>query len=148
MDEAISEAALRVWRTIDEFDGSKSNLGAWFFLIARNALITSLRIQAAGPLIRLVDSDLLDRMQAAPSPSTADGRLEAQERLLAALEDCIGRLSSLQRDIVLSDLEAGTEVEGKVLAERWRTTPNVIWVSRNNARSNLRAWLHEKGYGG
>lgn len=146
VEDAISEATFKVWNTIDDFDASRCGVGAWFYLIARNALITSLRVRAADPLIRVVESARLDQVVAVAAQPATDGSVADKERLLDDLDACIQGLGKMQRDIVLSDLEAGVPVEAKVLAERWGTTPNNIWVSRNHAHAGLRKCLRRKGH--
>lgn len=145
MDDAINQAAFRVWSRIGDFDPTRSTLGQWFFLITRNALITSLRAHAADRLIEMVSSDALDGRPATRSKSGRDG-VQEKERLLSDLAQCVDALGPMQRDIVLADLAAGGPVEAETLAARWSTTPGSIWSSRHRAHQRLRECLRQKGH--
>lgn len=142
VDEALWAAAHRVWQHIWKYDAAKLPLGSWFFVIARNALISALRVERAAPLVTSLDGGLLDVLER----SELAERTEAQEKLLQALADCVDRLATNQKAIVLADLEYGASADGNALKEALGTSANSVYVSRNRAHRNIRKCLGSKGY--
>lgn len=141
IDEAMSLAAIRVWQSAPRFDASLGRLRAWFAVIARNCAM-KLLAQRNGE--RLVPIDCIDasRLGLATSFSEAE-RL----RLIVDVHRCIDELPRLQRAVLLADLNAGAPLAAPVLAERFGTTIQSVWVSRSHGRRTLRAMLARLGYG-
>ena len=143
VDDAVSVAAWKVWDRIDEFDPDRLALGSWFFVVARNALITALRASKTTELVVGLGGENFDSLAQARLVERSD----AQGKLLQALAGCIDKLAPTQRSIVVADLEHGASADGEALGKRLNTSANSIYVSRNRAHTNLRKCLATQGYG-
>lgn len=145
IDEAISQASHSVWRTSDRFDPSRTPLGVWFYVIARNCarrIIDCKRRQAALPLHEEIDS-----LAGAPAPAPDfDGSVgAARQAFIDAVHRCIDRLPPQQRAVLRADLLAGGSADTAELARELGTTRNSVYVSRTNGRKALRALMVELG---
>ena len=68
-------------------------------------------------------------------------------RFAADLRSCLDGLAPLQRAVLSADLAAGGSVPARVLADRLKTTPNSVYVSRTLGRKALHAALQARGLG-
>lgn len=101
--EALQDAFVKAWRTLDRFDLNRS-FAPWFFRILRNQCRDALRSRKARFRREVLDSEALETQLADPEkgPERLLERKLAKERLWAALE----KLSEDHREIiVLKELE-------------------------------------------
>lgn len=131
LEQAIHDAVIRIWRRIDEFDPAVGSLRKWLHAIAKNYLLDQLRARHAQGLIESADVDFLDSI-----PDGAETRGERTERMLTTLRSCVGELSPMQQDILLSGL-ANSDADDQQVANRWDTTTNTIRVARHKSRHRL-----------
>lgn len=137
IDDAISQALLRVWRAAGGFDLARGSLAAWFAVIARNCARRVLGQARRG------DTEPLDVAAAKAAPAPVEPG-EAQLRRLALFRQCVDELPPQQRAVLLADLAAGGVVPASELAARLQTTVNSVYVSRTNGRKALRAALEQR----
>jgi len=144
IDDALSQATQRVWRSGPRFDLARGTLRAWFSAIARNCALRVLESKRSRAGLQLVGN--LDTL-AWPEGDRSDGAAGgARERFARDLHRCIDLLPRLQRAVILADLRAGGVAEAAVLARELATTPNSIYVSRTSAHKALRAALLARGH--
>lgn len=89
-EECLSEAAMRVWDKIDQFDEDRGSFNAWVTAIARNTALNRLRRAA------IEDSDIPESTPA-PEP-TPEEQLLRKERQ-AAVEHVLKQLSQSERSL-------------------------------------------------
>lgn len=146
IDEAMSTASYNAWRAIDTYERGKGTLRAWFFVIARNAGRAILRNRQGRqwePRSDAIVHAQAEPQQTAPDESESSRR---QSAFLRALRTSIGRLPRLQRHVIEADLRSGDIADAEQLATDLKTSKNSIYVSRNNARKNLRKLLGEMNF--
>ena len=141
LDEVMGLAAIRVWRTQSRFDATLGTLRAWFFVIARNCVLTMLAKRRNSPL-ELCGN--LDGFGVGETPPPTPRR----QQLVADTHACLEELPPMQRAILQADLEAGEAVSAQELAVRLKTSPNSIYVSRLKGREALRKALARIGHFG
>jgi len=141
VQDALNQAAFRAWRFIDSFDPSKGTLRGWFYKIARNAALKILQQQNAERAhVQVEDWDLASFL-ALHTPEDHEPT-PRHKRFLKDLWNCIGKLSPLQKGIILADLKAGGDVaDAGDLAAAFHTSKNSIYASRSLARKALREGL-------
>jgi len=138
IDEAVSFAAFKMWRTAGRFDKTRGSLGAWLFIMAQSRLIDILRREKR----HRVRNPLLDPEFDCPVSCPADGsdqpkdKEEAQElqQLKYVIEN---KLKGNQKEIILADLAAGGRADAGSLAEILNTTKDAIYVSRHKAHKSI-----------
>lgn len=91
-EECLSDAALRVWDRIDQFDCGRGSWSAWLTALTRNAALDRARknnrVEAAGeispeiPSEELTPEEAVLRRERKAAVNQALNRLPAQERLL------------------------------------------------------------------
>lgn len=144
VDDAMSVALQSVWFNIQRFDPDKTEIGSWFFVIARNALITALRTRKTADLVVSLQVEPVDAI----ARTGAMERSQAQEALLQALAACIEALGPVQHEIIMADLATGGSAGGEALAKQCKRSANAVYVARNRAHTKLRKCLAKKGYEG
>ena len=93
VDEVVQNASLVAWRKFPEFEES-TNFAGWLLTIARFEALKYRRGAARGPLVFSEDVwELLAR------DASTDG--DARNTRREALEQCLGKLPTAQRDLVL-----------------------------------------------
>lgn len=139
--DALNEAAFRAWRFIDSFDPDKGTLRAWFYKLTRNCALAILEQQnQERPTIQMEHWDLPSFM-ALHTPQDHEPTPK-HRRFLEDLWKCIGKLSKLQKRIILADLKAAGDVaDADDLAAAFRTSKNSIYASRSIARKAIREGL-------
>lgn len=145
IEDALSRASMRVWRSGKAYDPSRGSLAAWLYVIARNCARTVLEVKRRDSgLTFLADLD----SQASPAPRVAepDAHRDPGDHFAEDVRGCIEALPPQQRAVLLADLAAGGAADTEVLAEQLGTSRNSVYVSRNNGRKALRAALLELGH--
>jgi DNA-directed RNA polymerase specialized sigma24 family protein len=141
IEETMSLAALRAWQSASRFDPTQGQLRAWFAVIARNCGLSLVAQHQGQPLVPIdgVDPTVLG----VGSDKSEAKRME----LVVDIHRAIGMLPQLQRAVLLADLNAGTTLPAPMLAERFRSTAQSIYVARHRGRRDLRIQLEKLGYG-
>jgi RNA polymerase sigma factor (sigma-70 family) len=140
IDEVVSAASFRAWQSIHTYAQDKGSLRAWFLLICRNLGRDLLRQR--DPVRHESFDENVERRLADQDPRPDN----QPRRLLHALLECVAALPKLQRSVVEADLLCDGTANAAELAERLKTTPNSIYVTRSNARRALREALAKRGY--
>ena len=147
IEDAVSQANIRVWRSGKQIDLSRGSLRAWYYVVARNCALRLLECKRRRGALRFVDD--LDAMTTGNGQVVAsDSEAEATRRRQVArdLHRCIDALPSLQRAVILADLAAGGVATTEQLVRDLDTTPNSIYVSRTNGRKALRTAMIRLGH--
>ena len=139
IDEVMGLAAIRVWRTQSRFDATLGTLRAWFFVIARNCVLTMLSKRRNSPL------ELCGNLDGFGVGETTVPSAR-RHQLLADTHACLEELPPLQRAVLKADLEAGEVVPAQELALRLKTTTTSIYVTRLKGREALRKALARIGH--
>lgn len=141
IEETMSLASLRAWQSATRFDPTRGRLRAWFAVVARNCGLSLIAQQQGQPFVSIdgIDPTIL---------GVASGKTEARRmQLVVDVHRAIGLLPQLQRSVLLADLNAGTTLPAPLLAERFRSTTQSIYVARHRGRRELRKHLERLGYG-
>ena len=89
-EECLSEASLRVWNKIAQFDAARGSWSAWLTAVTRN---TALNFQRSAA--RHGDAQTLPEDAPSPEASPEEALLQAERR--AALHDALARLGQNDR---------------------------------------------------
>lgn len=145
IDEAVSTAVAKMWRTAGSYDKARGPLGGWLFVMAQSAMLDILnrekRYRTRNPSM---DPEY-DRAVDCPADVSdlPEDRAEAQE--LQELKYVIeNKLKGLQKAIILADLAAGGEANAASLAEIHNTSKGSIYVSRHKAHANIRKEIQQR----
>lgn len=82
-EECLSEAVMRVWEKIDQYDPARGSWRAWLTALTRNAALNQARRNRGLAAMEELSPAL---PSAEPSPEEAVVRLERKERVTKALE--------------------------------------------------------------
>jgi RNA polymerase sigma factor (sigma-70 family) len=145
IEDALSRATLRVWRSGKTYDPSRGTLAAWLYVIARNCARTIFDVKRRDAALSFVE-DLDSTATSVADPDEGDEPREKSDGFAADVRDCIESLAPQQRAVLLADLAAGGSADTEVLADQLGTSRNSIYVSRNNGRKALRAALLARGH--
>lgn len=147
VDEAMSQAAQRAWKSRGRVDPRVGTLRAWLLVISRNCARRVLQTKRRGGALAYVDDlDSGSANGAASLPDVEIPRPLVEPPFVADLRRCIEALPRMQRAIVLADLAAGGSAPGKELAASLKTSTNSVYVSRNHARRALRKAMLDFGH--
>lgn len=147
IEEALSLAVHRAWRSAATFDLARGTLRSWFYVIARNCALRVLERERRERRYVLVnDWDWATHEAQAPAPPPEPARARSHAAFLATLRRCIDRLTATQRAIIEADLEAGGIADTAPLARRLETSINAVYAQRAMARRALRIALVRRGY--
>ena len=128
-EEVLQETNLFVWRHADEFELG-TNFAAWACRIAYYQVLTFRKRQSRS---RLHFSDaLVEQLARSAVENLARGNDEAE-----ALDRCMGKLSSEDRELMELRYEPGATVEG--IARRVGRSTKAVY----NALGRIRTWLLE-----
>ncbi|MBM3739176.1 MAG: sigma-70 family RNA polymerase sigma factor [Acidobacteria bacterium] len=122
LEDALSIALFRLWQSRHKFDPAKASLGTFFYLLARNALIDSLRERSR--------SEIPDRI--AERRLVPPGKREELRRRLMAL---LPSISMTDRHILVT-----TEPDAE-LAAKMNISEGALRVKRHRLRKRLRQQL-------
>jgi DNA-directed RNA polymerase specialized sigma24 family protein len=144
LDDVMSQASQRAWRSGKNYEASRGSLRAWFYVIARNCALRVVECKRGPGALRLVAD--IDSLARPPIPSVDESNPKKREQFARDLHLCIDKLPSQQRAVILADLAAGGIASTENLVAELKTTPNSIYVARANARKALRAALLAMGH--
>ena len=148
IDDALSQASHRIWRSGHRVDLERGSLRAWFYVIARNCALRLLESKRGPRALRYVDD--LDTLSASQASGSAAEPNEAgagpRDDFARALHACIAKLPSQQQAVIRADLAAGGVADTAWLVQQLGTTANALYVARANARKTLRKELAKLGY--
>lgn len=148
IDDVVSQASVRAWRSGSTFDPDRGKLGAWFYVIARNCARRAIEAKRRHAGVAYVDN--LDSTAAsvatAVDPVASDREAAPQDGFLQDVQACIDGLPPQQRAVLLADFAAGGTAPTDVLAEQLQTSRNSVYVSRTNGRKALRAAMQKCGH--
>lgn len=150
IDDAVSQASVRAWRSSNRYDPERGTLGAWLYVIARNCARRMLEAKRRHVTLTFLD-DLDSTVSSVTAAAEAAEREQdvpelPQDRFLLDVRLCIDALPPQQRAVLLADLAAGGSAPTDLLAETLKTTRNSVYVSRNSGRKALRAAMKELGH--
>jgi RNA polymerase sigma factor (sigma-70 family) len=145
IEDALSRATLRVWRSGKTYDPSRGTLAAWLYVIARNCARTILDVKRRDASLSFVE-DLDSTATSVLNPDEGEAPEQKTDGFASDVRDCIETLAPQQRAVLLADLAAGGAADTEILAEQLGTSRNSIYVSRNNGRKALRTALLARGH--
>ncbi|MBS0261594.1 MAG: sigma-70 family RNA polymerase sigma factor [Planctomycetes bacterium] len=139
IDEAVSFAVAKMWRTAGSYDKARGTLGAWLFIMAQSRLRDILRREKRDRIrFPLMDPEY-DRAVECPSDRSDEPEDKEEAQELQELRYVVeNKLKGHQKAIILADLAAGGTANAGSLAEILGTSKDVIYVSRNKAHENIR----------
>lgn len=147
IDDAVSQASVRAWRSSNRYDPERGTLGAWLYVIARNCARRMLEAKRRHVTLTLLDDLDSTASSIAAAPEAGEREPDVpRDRFLQDVKQCIDALPPQQRAVLLADLAAGGSAPTDLLAETLKTTRNSVYVSRNNGRKALRAAMKELGH--
>jgi RNA polymerase sigma-70 factor, ECF subfamily len=125
--EVMQEVAVVLWQKFEEFDGTR-DFRKWAFGVARFEVLAFLRDRARDR--HVFDEKLLAHL--ADEAVAAEGRHDAQRE---ALDLCLQKLTSQQRELVLSAYATDTRIDE--LATRRGQTPMSLYKVLHRIRQAL-----------
>lgn len=125
--EVMQEVAVVLWQKFEEFDGTR-DFRKWAFGVARFEVLAFLRDRARDR--HIFDEKLLTHL--AEEAAAAEGRHDRQRE---ALDLCLQKLTSQQRELVLSAYATGTRIDE--LATRRGQTPMSLYKVLHRIRQAL-----------
>ena len=145
IDEAMNWAAHKAFRSIDDYDVTRSSLRAWFYVIACRVAQDILKGENRNRHQRL-DFDPFGERPAS-DPGRADGHAGSASNQERALHEAIEKvLTPGEHDVVLDDLAADGEADAARLAAKMGSTVGSVHALRSKARSKIRKYMIEQGH--
>ncbi len=149
IEDALSQATVRVWRAGGRYDPQRGSLGAWLYVIARNCARHAIEAKQRHAGLTLIDD--LDSLAAADHSPAAEAergerRVVTEDQFKHDVRLCIDALPPLQRAVLRADFAVGGKAPTEALAEQLSTSPNSIYVSRNSGRKALRRAMQRLGH--
>lgn len=140
IDQAVNDAALKVWDAAAKFDpGRPGGFGPWFLTIAHNCALDLLRGEEDHPELDPAHDpqDHCEDESHAPSPQT--------EWRIAQMEDIIeNELKGLEQIVARADLALGDSADSRRLATENGTTVGSIDTTRSKVRKKIRTKILER----
>lgn len=137
-DGSANDVLLRVFTTLDRFDGGEERFRSWVFTIAHHLVIDERRRQSRRPR-----QSPLEAAGPEPGPAAVDASEDALRRLG---DERVARLLALlppdQRDVVLLRVLADLSIEDTATALGKRG--NAVKQLQHRAMRNLRARIEEE----
>ena len=134
VDEVMQEVSLVAWKKFASLS-DHSQFVSWLCLIARYEILKYRRKFARDRLV-------LDDAMVALLAAEADSELPLRGRQLAALEDCVERLSEERRQLLKTAYSSGQTV--RALAEQWGRTENSLYKTLVRIRLDLLQCINHK----
>jgi DNA-directed RNA polymerase specialized sigma24 family protein len=142
LDGVINHAAYQAWSRVETFDANRGELGAWFFVIARNYSRTVCK-QDQHRAHGLEGMDPGASLHSGPAEGVEPS--SQPDRFALGLRECIAQLPRMQQQVIQADLRSGDVANAAELAAEFKTSTNSIYVSRSNARKALKKGLEAMG---
>lgn len=127
-DDVVQEANLVLWQKRQEYDRSRP-FGPWARRIAYLQALAFLKTRS-----RRRESSFSEGMVEVLAVA-AEGRASALDVRLEALRECLGKLSAMDRQVVVDRYQAGTSVAA--MAEASRRSPNAMSMHLHRLRKKL-----------
>jgi RNA polymerase sigma-70 factor (ECF subfamily) len=129
VDDLMQEVAVCLWKKFSQYVPG-SSFKSWAIRVAQYEVLHARRAHARHPSLRLpqLTEDAVTRY--------AEMDLKAVEERRRALEGCLERLPSAQRDLILARYRG--ERSGRDLAQEWKRKENAVWVQLFRIRAALR----------
>ena len=145
IDEAVSFAVTKMWRTAGSYDKAKGTWGAWLFIMAQSRMLDILRREKRYRVRNPSWNPEYDREVHCDSDRSDQPVDKEETRELQELRDVVeNKLKGDQKVIILADLAAGGRADGGSLAEILDTTKDAVYVSRRKAHLNIRKEMLER----
>lgn len=145
IDEAMNWAAYKAYRSIADFDETKSKLRSWFYVIAIHAAQDILRGENRNRH-QALDFDPFERKEAGQQDG-ADGKANGSSKLTRELLTAIDQvLTPGERRVMLADLAADGEADPARLAAEMGSTVGSVLALRSKGRSKIRQYMTEHGH--
>ncbi len=139
IDEAMSNAVIKIWAAAPRLRRHDSSLRAWLFVTARHCGLTIFRLRRHGDQ----QIDGLEEILIYLAASTSE---EIRLRRIADFHGCLRELPELQRAVIQADLDADGMAATDLLAERLLTTSHAIHRARHRGRAELRRMMQRLGH--
>jgi len=133
LDAAYNGALFRAWSYGHSVDETQ-NLRSWFLRICINEAINLCK-RSAKPF----SQDL--SLMTSPTDDSRVNQSNEKCLLVASLRAAVDQLPSLQKRILIADMQNCGEANASMLAKRFGTSANSIRVSRSKAKNRLRNQL-------
>jgi RNA polymerase sigma-70 factor (ECF subfamily) len=127
VDEVMQNASLVAWRKFSEFQRD-TNFGGWLLTIARFEALKHRRNVARSPLI--FSNDVWELLASEASGDTEPANLRRD-----ALEKCLGKLSTAQRELVLQAHAPGARL--KEIAQQTGRSEQAFYKTMQRLRAAL-----------
>lgn len=137
LEDAMSLASQRTWRSRHRFDPKLGTLRAWLLTIARRFAQRLLARRRRDRIVCVANLDLLPEAEVQP----ASGRDVTRD-----VRRCVDNLPLRQREVIQAYLAAGGTVASKVLAAEMGVADHSIRTARSRAMKRLKAALSRLGY--
>jgi len=137
LDDAMSLASLRAWRSRHRFDPDLGTLRAWLLTIARRCTMRLLARRRRDRIVFVANLDLLAEVEAQPA---------SRRDVTRDVRRCVDNLPWRQREVIQACLVAGGAVASKVLAAEMGVADHTIRTARSRAMKQLKADLSRLGY--
>lgn len=139
VDDIAQEVFIVAYRGFESFDSQK-DFGKWLRGIARNLVINERRKEARHA--RLLDGPFTDLMLAAHSDTPSPEETVETQRVVEAMNDCVGQLPERSRDL-LRQRYHGPETATS-LAAHFRMSPDAIRQSLVRIRAQVKQCIQKK----
>ena len=136
-EDLLQEMHLRIWRSLERFDGN-GNLRAWVFRVAHNTAADHVASAMRRKPTRLSDTGEIDDVEPRPGPAALAEAHDRAERLTALIR----ALPAADRHIVVLYLEGEAP---KSIAELTGLTAGAVSVRIHRIRAVLSHGLKEGG---
>ncbi len=148
IQEALNEAAHRVWKSFATFDPTKGSLRSWFYVICRNAALKILRRETAQGTVQLADWSAVTDQRAevgAVELDPVEPIRPTESPQVRALREVVDRLPRLMRAVVEADLASPKGVaDADELARDLNSSRSAIYNARSKARRKIETALRDR----
>ena len=149
LEDAISVALFRLWTYRNKFDSRRSSVGAWFYLLARNAAIDILRVQSRQRELTN-ERQLLERVTQEVKPACHDKGADQHTHSVYhsytpaynAIRDAIEKLDEIDRRIVMAFIYRNEDEDWTDgIAEELGLSRNAIRIRNSRTLKKVRRQL-------
>ncbi|MFC4991460.1 sigma-70 family RNA polymerase sigma factor [Rubritalea tangerina] len=133
VNDVLQETNLTLWRKRDTFQEG-TNFIAWAFTIARYEVMRQRSKDKRDHRLQFSDS-LLDALSAPPEPDSHESPK------LLALERCLSKLSTIEREIIRHRYTAGKSIEN--LSQHLAKSPGSLRIALFRVRASLKKCIEK-----